>query len=200
MKLKQTSIAFSCIALFILIANALFIGRIYHSHGLVKNAQRHRQDALMLVYDLRLQTHQLSRLVQTYTTTAEPRYLMYYYDILYIRQGKKPLPAEYDPTYWDRVISGEISHQIPESGNPQPLSAQMRSMGFGREEMESLQNISDITESMKQIEQIAFAATQGLYDPENRSLLTMANPIWYLQRIWFMEKNTTNSMLLCQSR
>ncbi len=177
MKLKQTSIAFSFTALFILIANAFFIVYAYRSHSLSIEVQKHRQDAMLLVHDLRLQTDQLSRLVRTYTTTGEARYLMYYYDILAIREGQKPAPLGYNSsTYWDQVISGQISHQIPESGKPQSLSAQMQSMGFGKDEMDSLQTIFAITESMKKIEQIAFAATQGLYDPEKQDFVDDGKP------------------------
>ena len=177
MKLKQTSIAFSFTALFILVANAFFIVQAYRSHSLSIEAQKHRQDAMLLVHDLRLQTDQLSRLVRTYTTTGEARYLMYYYDILAIREGQKPAPLGYNSsTYWDQVISGQISHQIPESGKPQSLSAQMQSMGFGSNEMDSLQTIFAITESMKKIEQIAFAATQGLYDPEKHDFVDDGKP------------------------
>ncbi len=177
MKLKQTSTAFSVFTLMILIANAFFMVQVYHSHTLIVKTQQHRQNAMTLVHDLRLQTYQLARLVQTYTTTGEPRYLMYYYDILYIRQGEKPRPAGYNsPTYWDKVIANEIIHTLPESGDTLSLSAQMTSMGFGKEEMESLEKIFTITEAMKQIEQIAFAATQGLYNPDTKEFVDDGKP------------------------
>jgi signal transduction histidine kinase/HPt (histidine-containing phosphotransfer) domain-containing protein/AmiR/NasT family two-component response regulator len=177
MKLKQTSIVFSFAALFILIANAFFIVQVYRSHSLSIETQKHRQDAMSLVHDLRLQTNQLSRLVRTYTTTGEPRYLLYYYYILSIRQGEKPVPEGYNSsTYWDRVIAGEIVHQMPKSGNRQSLSEQMRALGFTSDEMDILKNIFTITESMKHIEQIAFAATQGLYDPDTQEFVDDGKP------------------------
>ncbi len=97
MTLKRTSRLSIFFALLTLIVNAFFLVQVYQSHNLSIIAQIHRQEAMLLVHELRLQTNQLTQLVRTYTTTGEPRYLLYYYDILAIRQGEKPAPAGYLP-------------------------------------------------------------------------------------------------------
>ena len=87
---------------------------IKQSYDTVVAAQEHRQRALDLANELYQETEQLARLVRAYTVTGEPRYLLYYYDILGVRQGEKVAPADFDPkSYWDDVIAGRIKHAIP---------------------------------------------------------------------------------------
>lgn len=55
-----------------------------------------RDQALALVHDLRKETERLGRLVRTYVTTADARFLLSYCDILAIRQGDKAPPVSAD--------------------------------------------------------------------------------------------------------
>lgn len=59
---------------------------------------------------------QLNQLVTAYIATANPKYLIYYYDLLGIQEGTKVAPKEYSASYWSSVISGEIQHALPENG------------------------------------------------------------------------------------
>ena len=132
---------------------------------------------MTVTQNLRLETEYLTRLVRAYTSTAETRYLMFYYDILAIRQGDKPAPVDFNPnTYWDRAIAGEIQHKLPEGGQRLSLADKMKSLGFSSDEFQMLGSVVTATEAMKQIEQIAFAATQGLYDPVKKDFVSDGRP------------------------
>jgi signal transduction histidine kinase/CheY-like chemotaxis protein len=177
MKLRQLSAGFSAIVLCALLADGFFLTRIWHAHSEVVSAQEHRQKATRLTQTLRQEIEYLSKLVRAYTSTAETRYLIYYYDILAIRQGEKPAPANFNPdTYWDQVVAGEIQHKLPEDGPRVSLSERMTSLGFSREEFQVLDAVLAATEAMKQIEQVAFAATQGLYDPDTKDFVSDGKP------------------------
>ena len=177
MKLKQFSLWFSLVVLAALAANAVFLMMIQQSHDSVVVAQEHRQRAMSLMIDLRQETEQMTHLVRAYTSTGETRYLTYYYDILAIRLGEKPEPENYVPgAYWDMAIAGEIEHRFPPVGKPLSLADRMKSLGFSVEEFKDLDNVSAATEAMKQIEMIAFAATQGLYDPETEDFVSDGKP------------------------
>jgi len=166
LKLKQFSLRFSLAVMFALSANATFLIMIQQAHNSVVSVQEHRQRTMSLANELRQETERLTLLVRAYTSTGQTRYLTYYYDILAIRQGEKPQPENYVPgAYWDMAIADEIQHQFPQNGKLSSLSNRMKSLGFSKEEFNALDRISTATEAMKQIEQIAFAATQGLYDP-----------------------------------
>ncbi|MDD2854998.1 MAG: response regulator, partial [Desulfuromonadaceae bacterium] len=177
MKLKQFSIWFSLIVIFALAANAVFLFMIQRAHDSVVTVQEHRQRAMSLANELRQETEQLTSFVRAYTSTGESSYLMYYYDILAIRQGEKPQPGNYfSGAYWDMAVAGEIQHKFPQNGVKRSLAERMKSLGFSREEFRALADVSAATEAMKEIEQIAFAATQGLYDPQKGDFVSDGKP------------------------
>ena len=165
------------VVLFALGANAMFLVLIRHSYRTVVAAQDHRQSALNLANELHQETEQLTSLVRSYTATGEPRYLLYYYDILGVRQGEKPAPPTFNPrSYWDDVIAGRIKHSLPKEGVKSSVTDLMRSQGFSAEELLALKRVLDATAEMNKVEQIAFAATQGLYNPETREFVSDGQP------------------------
>ena len=177
MRLRRVSFWFFPIVLFALGANAFFLVLIKQSYDTVVAAQQHRQGALELANELHQETEQLARLVRAYTATGEPRYLLYYYDILAVRQGEKPAPANFNPrSYWDDVIAGRIKHSIPKEGTKRSVADLMKSQGFSDDELLRLKRVLDATAEMNKIEQIAFAATQGLYNPETGEFVSDGPP------------------------
>lgn len=96
MKLKKFSLWFSLAVIFALSANTLFLLMIQRAYDSVVTVQEHRQQAMLLVGELRQETEQLMSLVRNFSTGQTP-YLTYYYDILAIRQGEKPHPENYIP-------------------------------------------------------------------------------------------------------
>ncbi|MEO7150089.1 MAG: response regulator [Burkholderiaceae bacterium] len=176
MRLRRLSLWFFAIVLVALFANALFLVLIQRAYQSVAAAQEHRQRALDLAGDLQQQTSQLASLVRTYTATGEPRYLLYYYDILGVRQGEKPPPANFSRSYWDQVIAGRIKHSPLVAGPRRSLADSMRSLGFGADELNALERVLAATAEMNKLEQIAFAATQGLYNPATREFVSDGPP------------------------
>jgi two-component system sensor histidine kinase/response regulator len=176
-KLKKLSFWFSLVVILALGANAIFLVMIQQSYNSVVMAQAHRQDALLLAEQLKDDTGRLTSLVRTYTSTGEARYLTYYYDILGIREGEKPQPSGYGAAaYWDMVIAGIIPHKMPAQGVRFSLSERMKSLGFSADEFKALSDVETVTNAMKQMEQIAFAATQGLFDPATQEFVSDGEP------------------------
>ncbi|AGX86802.1 signal transduction histidine kinase SLN1 [Candidatus Symbiobacter mobilis CR] len=163
--------------LFALSANAVFLILIQDSHRDVVRAHEHRQHAMALAVELQQETQWLAYLVREYTSTGQPKFLMYYYDILAIRQGEQPQPKRYrEDAYWNRVIAGEIAHEF-EPRDPRPsLSERMHALGFSQEEFAAFGRVLRATQDMKDVEQVAFAATQGLYDPVTRNFVSDGEP------------------------
>ncbi len=177
MKLKKFSLWFSLAVIFALSANAIFLLMIKRGYNSVVVVQEHRQHAMSLTNELRQETEQLTSLVRAYTSTGQTRYLTYYYDILAIRQGEKPQPENYVPgIYWDMAIAGEIQPRFPQNSAQRSLAERMKSQGFSEKEFDALGKVNKATEAMKQTEQIAFAATQGLYDPLTHGFVSDGKP------------------------
>jgi signal transduction histidine kinase/DNA-binding response OmpR family regulator/HPt (histidine-containing phosphotransfer) domain-containing protein len=139
-------------------------------------AARHRQDSLALINEVRHEVDLLGRLVSSYVGTANPRYLIYYYDILAIREGRKPAPDGLPATYWEQVIGGGRAHLPLAEGKGVALYDRSSQLGFDAGEQAVLKRLYQLTERMKEIEQVAFAATQGLYDPVKREFVSEASP------------------------
>ena len=139
-------------------------------------AARHRQESMELMVEVHREVDLLSRLVSSYVTTANPRYLIYYYDILAIREGSKPPLQGVSATYWEEVISGMRSYVPPPPGAGEALFERGSRLGFDAAEQAILQRVFRVTEEMKEVEQVAFAATQGLYDPVRKEMVSEAEP------------------------
>ncbi len=177
MRLRKVSSWFFGLVLFALGANAMFLLAIKQSHHAVDAAQAHRQTALARANELQRETERLASLVRAYTATGEPRYLLYYYDILAVRNGEKPAPAAANPsTYWDDVIAGRVKHEVPKEGARRALADVMKAEGFSTDELVALNRVLDATAGMNEVEKIAFAATQGLYNPDTKEFVSDGQP------------------------
>jgi len=177
MKLRKGSVWFFAMVLIALGANAMFLVLIKRSYDSVASAQEHRERALRLSAEFQQDTEQLARLVRAYTSTGEARYLLYYYDILEVREGEKAPPVQADPTsYWDAVIAGRLRHAIPTQGAKRSVVELMKSQGFGPQELAALEQVFGATAAMNKVEQSAFAATQGLYNPQTGEFVSDGQP------------------------
>ena len=177
MRLRKVSSWFFGLVLFALGANGLFLLLIKQSHHRVDAELNHRQTALAVANELDRETERLASLVRAYTATGEPRYLLYYYDILGVREGTRPAPIASNPrTYWDEVIAGRVKHALPTEGTKRSLADLMKSEGFSGDELQALKQVIDATAAMNKLEQVAFAATQGLYNPETKEFVSDGAP------------------------
>ena len=75
--------------------------------------ERHRQSSLALMGEIHHEVELLGRLVSSFVSTADPRFLHYYYDILAIREGVKARPDSLPAAYWDEVIAGPCPCRAP---------------------------------------------------------------------------------------
>ncbi len=183
MKLSRLALIFTTTLLLMLGSNAVFTLFVWNAHTRLGEVQELRQRALTLVQTLRQESELLARLVTLYTNSGDPRFLLIYYDILAIREGDKPAIDHPRPIiYWEQVIAGDSTHQLPTDGARQSLRERMRSLGFNDTELAALDQVFAATEALKQIEQIAFAATQGLYDPATREFVSDGQPNQELAR------------------
>ncbi|HXE40675.1 MAG TPA: response regulator, partial [Azonexus sp.] len=139
-------------------------------------AAQHRQNSMALMVGIQQEVGLLGRLVSSYVITSNPRFLIYYYDILAIREGVKPRPDNLSASYWEQVIAGTQHYAAPTTGEVLPLVERTKQLGFDLGEQAVVRRIYQITEQMKQTEQVAFAATQGLYDPVAGEFVSEAEP------------------------
>ena len=177
MKLSKLSLIFSATLLLIVSINGSISFLVLSAFNRVQAVQENRFAALSQVDDLRRETDTLTRLVRSYAVTGEIRYHAYYYAILAIRDGSQPAVVDSEPaTYWDRVIAG-LTVFVPRSdGLRMSLRARMIALGFDGDDLAAFDGVLAEAEALKAIEQVAFAATQGLYDPLTGNSVTAGVP------------------------
>ena len=166
MKLRRVTLGLCGSAILALALNTVLIVLIQQDYRQSVRVQEQRQLALTLNYGVQQEAEQLVSLARAYAVTGNARYLSYYFDILEIRSGSKAPPAGFDPaTYWKDVIAGRRLHRLPDGGVRSSLGARMQSLGYGAEEFAALARVTRTTESLQQVEKMAFGAAQGLtYD------------------------------------
>ncbi|MGC4061951.1 MAG: response regulator [Aquabacterium sp.] len=177
MKLKTVSRWFFVMVLMALMANFAFLMLIRQAYVSAESAVQRRTDTMNLVSGLQHETTLLRRLVSAYTATGDPRYLLYYYDVLAIREGSKPQPAVDDQSlYWEEVVAGRRAHHLPEGEKGSPLLTRMQALDISPDELRALNRVLEASERLKKTEQVAFAATQGLYDRVHQTYVSDGTP------------------------
>ena len=103
----------------------------------IDRANELRYQSLHLAAELRQSSDDLTRMARTYVETGKPIYKQYYQDILDIRDGRKPRPADYHNVYWDLVLGGQIKPS-EDGGQGIALLKLMQQAGFGEDEFAKL--------------------------------------------------------------
>ena len=176
LRLRTVSRGFFALVSVALAANLLFLLAIGAAFDSARQAALRRDQAMSLVNEVHHETDRLARLVRAYTATADARYLLYYYDILAIRLGEKQPPDLADRQYWEQVIAGLRPHRLPAGGQGVPLAERMRRLDFDDAEQEALRAVLEATAVLGKTEQVAFAATQGLYDRHKGQFVSDGDP------------------------
>ncbi|MGH6648612.1 response regulator [Aquabacterium sp.] len=160
-----------------LMANFAFLVLIRSAFETSPQVALQRERTAHALENLRLETDLLRRLVRSYTATGDVNYLLTYYDIYAIRQGEKGAPAEGDASvFWEDVIAKRKPHVLPQQGPRQTLLERMKALNLSADELDCLQRVLDATERLKKTEQVAFAATQGLYDAQRQAFVSEGEP------------------------
>ena len=141
----------------------------------VSTALEHRQRSQALTNEFEKITSILSRLVRLYVVVKDDAYLKIYYDLARYRNGEKKIPNETPYDYWEKAISNRANY-IPLSDSGMTFPARLESAGFVPAEMEIFQTTLKVAQELHEIEQAAFAATQGLYDPDTGQFVSDGTP------------------------
>jgi two-component system, sensor histidine kinase and response regulator len=117
MKLRSVTRGMLAAVLLALVVNAAVLVAIRRADTAVQAAYLQRDQTQRFVEQLLQENDLLAYLAQSYTTTAETRYLGIYYDMLAVREGQRPAPQVEDlALYWRDVVAGRRVHRLPDAG------------------------------------------------------------------------------------
>lgn len=124
-------------------------------------SERQRHVLLGLVEELRRNTDELTRMARNFALTSDPLFDQFYQDILAIRAGVRPRPADYDKVYWDLAILARRhgSRTEPEAALDQRIEA----AGFTAEELAKLTEFERELVSLERLERVALNAVKGVF-------------------------------------
>ena len=83
----------------------------------VTQAIQTRYESSLLATEMRQSSDDLTRLARTFVATGDPKWEQQYFEVLDIRNGKKPRPQNYERIYWDF----RAADQTPARTLPTPL-------------------------------------------------------------------------------
>lgn len=171
----RSFISFSNVTLALLLTG---IGAlVFHSMGIreeINISERHRFQALLLGDELLHTSNDLTRMARTYVVTGDPVYKGYFNEILDIRNGVRPRPMNYSPTYWDFVLAGK--KPAFREGAAIPLLQRFQQGGLNNEEYALLEQSLERSDRLVRLEHRAFAAIEGLYDDGNGNFTVSGKP------------------------
>ncbi len=177
MRLKLLSSIFFALVLLALVVNGILLFSVRKAISDAENAIEKNDRSREQVANLIQQTDLLSLLVQSYTTTGQIRYLEIYYDMLAVRAGEKSGPSERDSIhYWRNRVANRAPTALPEGGAKMTLLQQLEQLHFSNAELTVAKRMLMLTERMGEIEKIAFAATQGMYDEHIDQFISDGKP------------------------
>jgi methyl-accepting chemotaxis protein len=126
-----------------------------------------RYESYKIADELRQSSDDLTRFARTYTVTADSNYELYFWEVLDIRNGKKPRPSKYEQIYWDLIIDNQ--RETKEMGVSRSIQDRMKDLGFTEEEFEKLKEAQRNSDSLVKTEDIAMNAMKNKLDTESNS-------------------------------
>lgn len=121
----------------------------------------------------------LQTLVAAFVVSKNSQHLVNYYELLDAHAGARRYAQPVDNVYWSKLIAGNTQAVplVPAEGetlesrlfNPNGLTPQMTG-----QLKTSVDTILSLSRSLREREQIVFALTQGLYDPEAKRYVSEA--------------------------
>ncbi len=171
----------------LLIVNVLAVGALISSYILYSNSQKSIYEGYQLKYqsylladELRQSSDDLTRLGRTYVVTGDEKYEKQYFDILDIRNGKKPRPIDYHRIYWDFFT---VSMEKPRAdGETVALQELMKKAGFTDKEFGFLKQAQANSDGLVSLEVKAMNAVKGLFQDAEGKYTVKKEPDFALAR------------------
>lgn len=127
-------------------------------------AERNRAEAHKLAEHLRQTSDDLTRMARSYVATGDEAYESYFNEILAIRNGTAPRPANYG-VFWDYVTARQ-EHPVF-YGEKSSFIELMKRVSVTEQELKKLSEAEEHSNDLVAIEKSAFAAMKGLFIDES---------------------------------
>ncbi|HEY4368869.1 MAG TPA: methyl-accepting chemotaxis protein [Steroidobacteraceae bacterium] len=155
-------------------ALALGIQRLGAATDEVAKAHEIRYTSYLLADELRQSSDDLTRLARTYVVSRDPKWKEQYQEVLDIRAGKRPRPAQYYKIYWDFRAAGIDPQRGEESAIA--LTDLMKRAGFTAAEFEKLGESERNSNDLVHTETVAMNMVEGRFADANGNFTRQDKP------------------------
>jgi methyl-accepting chemotaxis protein len=131
------------------------------NQGQLTESQENRYQSYLLADELRQSSDDLTRLARTYAVSGDARFEQQYWQVLDIRNGKRPRPQQSERLYWDFIAAGQAAPRA--NGETLPLLELMRRQGFSAAELDKLAEAQANSDTLVLIETAAMNAVKGRF-------------------------------------
>ncbi len=139
-----------------------------------------QHSSYLLADEQRQSSDDLTRLGRVYVTTGDVKYEKQYFDILDIRNGKKPRPLDYHRIYWDFFT---VDMKKPRGdGQAIALQEMMKQAGFTDEEFGFLKQAQANSDGLVGLEVRAMNAVKGNFQDKDGNYTVKGEPDFKLAR------------------
>ena len=158
---KNFLIIFASIVTLMVVSLVLYTEVLENEAKIHESAEK-RYQSYLLADELRQSSDDLTRMARTYTVTGDDKYKNYFDQILAIRSGEGPRPADYHNIYWDFVAATGMPPRI----NTQaiPLKDLMKEEEFTETEFALLRETENESNELVNLENRAMNAMVGLFE------------------------------------
>ena len=174
MKVSHSYKLFAVTIILLLTILVIVVFKTLHIQDHVTQSEQHRFRSFSLAMELFQSSEDLTRMARSYVSTGNPLYEKRYFDILDIRNGKQPRPANYNATYWH--LAGVGHGPAVAQGETIALQELMRREGFTEEEFVLLRKSQANSDHLVIMEKQAFAAMKGLYEDSSGNFTVRRAP------------------------
>lgn len=172
--IKRMFITALCVIGFVIALMALGIYKLGQASTAVSTANEARYTSYLLADEMRQSSDDLTRLARTYVVSGDEKWEKQYFEILDIRNGKKPRPAQYEKIYWDFKAAGIDPGKG--FGATVSLNDLMKQAGFTEAEFGKLKEAEAKSNALVQTETTAMNMVKGLYADDAGGYTKHAEP------------------------
>ena len=152
---------------------ALSVYKVGQANDGIVQANQSRYNAYLLADELRQSSDDLTRLARTYVVSGDAEWEKQYFEILDIRNGKKPRPNQYEKIYWDFRAAGTDAGRG--TGDSIALQDLMKRAGFTEAEFGKLKEAQGNSDDLVKTETVAM----GLVKTNNEAELAKARTMMH---------------------
>lgn len=169
-RIQIASVVMTALLLFSTVFAAVTAQRFVKAAHTVDELDQLKHESYLLADEFRQSGDDLTRLARTYALTGQGRFEEQYHQVLAIRNGDQPRPADYHHIYWDFIAAGmEVSDDTTAARS---LTLMMKDKGFTEAELAKLEEAALVAERVVAMDIEAMNAVRGVYrDPQGNYTL-----------------------------